>query len=496
MAAVLEDRWLPHGHVLSDNLRIGLLWSGGNDWQIYEEADGGAYRILVARSSLSDAWYSSSLLEPSDLARITFGPDEYHMVVSPMHKLLCPMAQANSKIVNIQAVIRTQVDMLGFAKSLRESRELVPGDTYFHDAIYVEALCRLLPTWTSESPLTDDIVLGKWLTCGVEISVSKEFKKVVSLMPWTDAKQLIAVINESGLDMPSSSDKSVQDPRKPQNEEANLETSAEASLLDGTPFILPGRPQLEAFFNENIIDIVRNPEKYRVLGIGFPDPVILHGPPGCGKTHAVEQLVDFMGWPCYTIDSGSIGSPYIHDTSRKISGVFDQAMKNAPSILVIDEMEAYMSNRETSMDSGMHRVEEVAEFLRRIPEAAKHDVLVIGMTNMIDNIDPAIQRRGRFSHVIEVSMPGKDEVRSLLDALLASVPVADGLELEPLIEGLVGKPLSDVAFVVKQAAFRAAQSDLEAIDQVCLESAMKGLPDNQADKKRPIGFVWERKDNE
>src|SRR3546814_16081302 len=73
-------------------------------------------------------------------------------------------------------------------------------------------------------------------------------------------------------------------------------------------------------------------------------------------------------------------------------------MENAPSVLVIDEMEAFLADRE--MGSGHHRVEEVAEFLRRIPEAVKNEVLIIAMTNRIDMIDPAITRRGRFDHAI------------------------------------------------------------------------------------------------
>lgn len=169
-------------------------------------------------------------------------------------------------------------------------------------------------------------------------------------------------------------------------------------------FNLPGREALEDFFNEHVVDIIFNPERYRTMGIDFPSAIILHGPPGCGKTFAVDRLVEFIGWPSYAIDSNSVGSPYIHETSKKISEVFDKALDNAPSVVVIDEMEAFLTDRRSGSSSGLHHVEEVAEFLRRIPEAISNRVLVIGMTNMIDMIDPAILRRGRFDHVIEVGM--------------------------------------------------------------------------------------------
>ncbi|MGD2620486.1 ATP-binding protein, partial [Escherichia coli] len=156
------------------------------------------------------------------------------------------------------------------------------------------------------------------------------------------------------------------------------------------PFELAGRPELSAFFNEYIIEIFRNSEQSATMGIVFPAPVVLHGPPGCGKTYAVERLVEYLGWPCFQIDASSVASPYIHDTSKKISEIFDKAVEQAPAIIVIDEMDAFLADRQGGSDQ--HRVEEVAEFLRRIPQVQKHQVLILGMTNRIDIIDPAILR--------------------------------------------------------------------------------------------------------
>src|SRR3546814_8496259 len=95
-------------------------------------------------------------------------------------------------------------------------------------------------------------------------------------------------------------------------------------------FSLPGRPNLEAFFNEHVIDLIRNEERYKALGITFPGAVLLHGPPGCGKTFAVEKLVEHLDWPFFSIDSGSIGSPFIHKTGKKIAEAFEQAVKVSP----------------------------------------------------------------------------------------------------------------------------------------------------------------------
>jgi SpoVK/Ycf46/Vps4 family AAA+-type ATPase len=223
------------------------------------------------------------------------------------------------------------------------------------------------------------------------------------------------------------------------------------------------------------------------LGIGFPAAVILHGPPGCGKTFAVDRLIDFLGWPSFQIDASSVASPYIHETSKKVAEVFEKAMASAPSVLVIDEMEAFLADRETG--SGHHRVEEVAEFLRRIPEATENDVLIVAMTNRIEMIDPAILRRGRFDHVIEVGFAGEKEIQGLLGALLDKVPCADDIDPLPLAKALAGRPLSDVSFIVREGARLAARSGADQLRQVNLMDALRSTPARSGNEERPrIGF--------
>jgi len=253
-------------------------------------------------------------------------------------------------------------------------------------------------------------------------------------------------------------------------------------------FTLPGRPKLEEFFNEHVIDIIFNAEKYQALGIEFPSAIVLHGPPGCGKTFAVERLVEFIDWPSFSINSNSVGSPYIHETSKKISEIFDKALDASPSVIIIDEMESFLSDRRAGSSSGLHHVEEVAEFLRRIPEAINNKVLIIAMTNLIELIDPAILRRGRFDHIIEVGMPSRGEVKSLLNSLLGKIPTADNIDISPLLKTLTGKPLSDAAFVVREAARLAAKAGKSHIDQDSITSALASLPKDKEKKGGRIGF--------
>jgi SpoVK/Ycf46/Vps4 family AAA+-type ATPase len=203
----------------------------------------------------------------------------------------------------------------------------------------------------------------------------------------------------------------------------------------------------------------------------------------------VEQLVEFLDWPSYSIDSNSVGSPYIHETSKKISDVFDQAIDAAPSVIVIDEMEAFLPDRRSGTASGLHHVEEVGEFLRRIPQALKSKVLIIAMTNLIEMIDPAILRRGRFDHIIEVGMPSRQEVASLVHSLLGKLPTADDLALDRLVDALTGKPLSDCAFVIREGARLAAKTGRTQLDQASLDAALTSLPKEPQKKGSRIGFV-------
>ena len=356
----------------------------------------------------------------------------------------------------------------------------------FHDAIYVEQFSRLLPTWGDETFVDDKIVLGTWLTGGVVLS-SDSFQRLVSLSGWLSPEDLKDTVNTAGLKVPVDGEiltrrKAPRDSGEPQGQimsgrERNTHQSEEKREL----FCLPGRPKLEAFFNEHVVDIVRNRERYAALGIDFPSAIILYGPPGCGKTYAVERLTEFLGWPCWSIDSESVGSPYIHGTSKKISDLFDKAIESAPSVLIIDEMESFLSDRQSGRASGLHHVEEVAEFLRRIPETSKKNVLIVAMTNLIDMIDPAIRRRGRFDHIIEVTMPSREEAASLIFSLLERLPQKTDLDLTKVIEFCTGKPLSDTAFLVREAARLTAKSGKSKIDQESIDAALLSLSNNHGE---------------
>lgn len=474
-----KDLWLPKGFELPDGSKVRALLCAADKWQIFDT--NGSNNILLTHSELVQKWDEFGFLNEALFEVIPFGGETFRLLSS--HKRYALTAVDNGKTPE------SKVDALAFAFALKESRKLLE-DASFHDAVYIEQYSRLLPVWTLTPYVKDEVVLGTWLTGGVPISTDS-FRRLSKLTGWMPVGDLVEIVQAAGLSLPADVGLLVK------NNSAFLTmNNAETAVVRDTVgeheplqqvkkpaeakvFKLPGRPLLEEFFNEHVIDIIFNVEKYQALGIDFPSAVILHGPPGCGKTFAVERLVEFIGWPSYSIDSNSVGSPYIHETSKRISGVFDKAIDTAPSIIVIDEMESFLSNRRFSNLSGLHHVEEMAEFLRRIPEAINSKVLIIAMTNMIEMIDPAILRRGRFDHIIEVGMPSREEVASLISSLLSKLPKADDLMVDKIIDALTDKPLSDASFVIREAARIAAKDGKSALDQKSLETALSSLSKGQ-----------------
>ena len=490
--------WIAPGHLLADGTRAGRLLHAGEHWQILAGTDG--ERLLLAVPELAERWAADGLLTAAQLPCVRLDGIGDVALLKGGEELTLALVSACERPLRM-------ADALSFAAGLRATRGLLPTVS-LADAVFCERYSRLLPVQAAgetssaaSGPQSDLLLLGAFLTGGARVPAD-DVRAVHRMTGWMGTNEIRAVLEAAGIsDAPSPSGGVLTRPRRRQAgehadeggqpEARDMQTRTGDDVAEKGPFRLPGRPALQRFFSEHVIDVVAHPERYGRFGIGFPGAVVLHGPPGSGKTFAVQRLVEHLGWPLLSVDSGSVGSPYIHETSRRLAELFDEAASLAPSVVVFDEMEAFVADRHAHQAGGLHHVEETAQLLQRIPQAVADRVLVVGMTNHLDMIDPAMLRRGRFDHIIEVGMPQLEEVTELLDALLAACPVEPSLNRPALAAGLAGRPLSDAAFVVRDAARVAAGAGRERIGQSDLDAALAGLPAAADSGARPIGFVWD-----
>jgi len=477
------DSWLPIGFSLPDGAKTRVALFEGVNWQILQAENTG--RALVVMDDLFRHWIDSGVVKDGQFEAFDYGTRRLRSISCVATQVLCPVNEGKSP--------DSKTEALSFALAFKATRN-IDCESPLQDALYVEKISRLLPTYSISSRIDDDVVLGYWLTGGASVS-AKTFRRLRQTMSWLGAEHLKEIIQAAGFEVleviPTTKGSNSPAEAKTSSTQQTQEHEATAvhRLGSPAPFELAGRPDLAEFFNEHIIDIIQNRDRYKALGIEFPSALVLHGPPGCGKTFAVDRLIDFLGWPSFHIEASSVASPYIHETSKKVAEVFDKAIQNAPSVLVIDEMEAFLADRE--MGNGHHRVEEVAEFLRRIPEAVRSDVLIIAMTNRIEMIDQAILRRGRFDHIIEVDFASEDEIYALLQKLLSTLPTEQSVDPRPFAKKLAGRPLSDVTFIIREGARLAARAGKECLTQDSLIAAMAATPARNKDAaaRDRIGFI-------
>ena len=247
-----------------------------------------------------------------------------------------------------------------------------------------------------------------------------------------------------------------------------------------------GMESLKQELLRRVIWVLQDKEKaakYRLLP---PNGMLLYGPPGCGKTFFAKKFAEESGFNYYLVNGSDLGSTYIHGTQGKIADLFNKAEQNAPSVICFDEFDSFVPAR--GSDSARNRAEEVNEFLSQLNNCAERGVFVIGTTNRIDMIDPAVLRKGRMDLKYEIPAPDLETRRAMFELHLKGRPISDDVDLDRLARLADGYASSDIAFIVNESAMVAALGD-EPISQQVLEQSLRSNPSSLAAPKRPrIGF--------
>ena len=208
---------------------------------------------------------------------------------------------------------------------------------------------------------------------------------------------------------------------------------------------------------------LRHPELFKRLGVEAPKGVLLHGPPGTGKTLLAKAVANETNANFYTIGGPEIMSKYYGESEEKLRNVFQQAEKNAPSIIFIDEIDSIAPKREEVSGEVERRI--VAQLLSLMDGmSSRGKVVVIGATNRINAIDPALRRPGRFDREIEIGVPDRNGRLEILQIHTRGMPLDKDVNLEKLADishGFVG---ADLQALSKEAAMRALRKVLPEID--------------------------------
>jgi transitional endoplasmic reticulum ATPase len=190
------------------------------------------------------------------------------------------------------------------------------------------------------------------------------------------------------------------------------------------------------------------------LGVRPPRGIILHGPPGTGKTLIARALAGEVGARLFTISGPEIYSRWYGKSEENLRNVFEEAIKHAPSIVVVDELDALVPRRERSHGDQEQRI--VATFLTQMDGLAElQDVVVVGTTNRLDAIDPALRRGGRFEHEIHIGVPDAAGRAEILGIQARRMPLAADVDLGAVAERTAGFVGADLAALCREAAYTA-----------------------------------------
>jgi len=211
---------------------------------------------------------------------------------------------------------------------------------------------------------------------------------------------------------------------------------------------------------EAVIWPITEPERFARMGIEPPRGILLHGPPGTGKTFVTRALAHESGAAFFPVKGAELLDKFVGESERGVREVFARARAAAPSILFFDEVDALAPIRGRSSTSVTDSV--VAALLTEIDGVAERgDVSVIGATNRKDLIDPALLRAGRFEIQIELGLPGVEARRALL--ALSDVPFTEGVDLDQLAERTDGLSFADLSGMLREAALTALRNDVSAL---------------------------------
>src|SRR3989338_7708319 len=199
---------------------------------------------------------------------------------------------------------------------------------------------------------------------------------------------------------------------------------------------------------------LKHPELFERLGIEPPKGILLHGPPGSGKTLLAKAVANESGAKFFVINGPEVMSKFYGESEENLRKIFEQAEKNAPSIVFIDEIDSIAPKREEVKGEVEKRV--VSQLLTLLDGLkSRGKIIVIGATNIPNSLDPALRRPGRFDREIELGVPNKDGRKEILQIHTCGMPLDKKVDLDKISEITYGYVGADIAALCKESAMHA-----------------------------------------
>ncbi len=218
---------------------------------------------------------------------------------------------------------------------------------------------------------------------------------------------------------------------------------------------------------EELVDFLRNPQKYTSVGARIPKGVLLVGPPGTGKTLLAKAVAGESGVPFFSISGSDFVEMFVGVGASRVRDLFEEAKKNAPCIVFIDEIDAVARQRGTGLGGGHDEREQTLNQLLVEMDGfgVNEGIIVMAATNRVDILDPAILRPGRFDRKIAVGRPDVEGRREILSVHAKDKPLGEDVDLERVARTTAGFTGADLENLLNEAAILAARENRKFIVQ-------------------------------